>query len=409
MTINTVKRAYKYRFYPTDEQAQLLARTFGCARLVYNKALDIRSKAWTNEQKNVSSNDVSKLLPEWKKTEELAFLNEVSSVALQQSLNHLQTAFTNFFGKRAKYPTFKKRANRQSASFTVAAFSWDESKREIKLAKTKEPLDIVWSRNIPIGARISSLTVSRDPAMRWYVSMLAEVDIPTLSKNDKSVGIDLGVLRLATLSDGTEFVNPRSANHLRTKLVKAQRAHARKAKGSKNREKSRIRVARIHAAIADRRHDNLHKVTTQIVRENQTIILEDLNVRGMTSNGGSYKRGLNRAISDASFAEFRTMLEYKAKWYGREVVVIDRFYPSSQLCSSCGNRKKLMLSQRQYECDSCGLKLDRDLNAAKNIVAVGLTVLAYGDGMKPSRAKRDNVSVVEVGNPVEQFAGIPRL
>jgi len=410
MTTQTVKRAFKYRFYPTDEQAALLARTFGCARLVYNKALDARTQGWTLENKRITGFDTMKMLTEWKKTEELAFLSEVSSVALQQSLHHLQDGFSNFFAKRARYPKFKSRHdNKQSVTFVASGFRYDEAAQSITLAKMKLPLDIAWSRDLPLGSSPSSVTVSRDASNRWHISMLVDAPVTALPKSAKAVGIDFGVTTLAALSDGSMFSNPRNEAKDRNKLYRLQKELARKQKGSRNREKARVKVARVHARIADRRRDNLHKVTTKIIRENQTVILEDLNVLGMRSNGRSFKKGLNRAISDASFGEFRSMLEYKAGWFGREMVVIDRFYPSTKMCSNCANIKPIGLGDRVYHCEKCGHSENRDLNAAKNIRAAGLAVLAYGDGVKPSRVKARVVAVSEVGSPSEQSVGISHL
>jgi len=405
----SVKRAFKYRFYPTDEQASLLSRTFGCVRVVYNRALAERARAWTQDQTKVGYHETSTLLTEWKKQKELDFLGEVSSVPLQQSLRHLQGAYVNFWEKRAGYPKFKSKKNRKnSAEFTKSAFTWDAAKSELKLAKMDEPLNIVWSRDIPSGSVPSSVTVSRDQANRWFVSILTEFDIAALPDADKAVGIDLGINALATLSDGTVFHSPDMTKD-RARLHRAQRAHARKAKGSRNREKARLKAARISARITDSRRNNLHQITTKIVRENQVIAIEDLNVRGMSASGGSSKRGLNRALQNSAFAEFRSMLEYKAEWYGRTVIAIDRFYPSTKQCSSCGNLRNIALSERVYRCHACGYVENRDLNAAKNIKAAGLAVFAYGGTVRPARAKARAARAVEVGKLAERSAGIPRL
>lgn len=361
-----VKRAYKYRFYPTPEQAQELARTFGCVRLVYNKALQERTRAYTTEGRRVSYVETSAALTRWKRTPELAFLNEVSSVPLQQALRHLQAAFANFFAKRAKYPTFKsKKKSRASAEYTRSAFRWRDGR--LTLAKMDGPLDIVWSRPLPAGAEPSTVTVSRDAAGRWFVSILVEEKITPLAPVDRSVGVDAGITALATLSTGEKIVNPKHERADRRKLAKAQRALARKAKGSNNRAKARLKVARVHARITDRRRDHLHKVTTRLVRENQVIAVEDLTVRNMVRN-----HSLARAISDASWREFRSMLEYKAQWYGRTLVAVDRWFPSSRLCSACGAlQEKMPLNVRTWEC-ACGAVHDRDVNAARNILAAGL-------------------------------------
>ncbi|WKX74227.1 RNA-guided endonuclease TnpB family protein [Streptomyces sp. XD-27] len=374
-----VKRAYRYRFYPTDAQAAELSRTFGCVRKVYNMALAARTEAWARQER-VNYNATSAMLTAWKKTEELAYLNEVSSVPLQQALRHLQVAFTNFFGKRAKYPRFKSRKkSRKSAEYTTSAFRFRDGR--LTLAKMTDPLDIVWSRSLPEGAKPSTVTVSQDSAGRWFVSMLCEdPGIKPLPATDAAVGIDVGLDHLLTLSTGEKIANPRHERRDRARLALAQRRLAKKDKGSANRAKARRKVAKIHARIADRRRDALHKLTTRLVRENQTLVIEDLTVRNMVKN-----RTLARAISDASWSEFRGMLEYKAAWYGREVIAVDRFFPSSKLCSHCGTlADKLPLHVRTWTCD-CGTTHDRDVNAAKNLLAAGRAVSACGAGVRPQR------------------------
>ncbi len=268
MTASYVKRAFKYRFYPTDAQATELSRTFGCVRKVYNLALAARRQAWTRQER-VNYNQTSALLTAWKKTEELAFLNDVSSVPLQQTLRHLQTAFTNFFSKRAKYPRFKSRKkSRKSAEYTTSGFRFRDGR--LTLAKMAEPLDIVWSRPLPEGAKPSTVTVSQDSAGRWFVSVLCDdLTVKPLSSTDAAVGVDVGLNHLLTLSTGEKIANPRYERTDRARLAKAQRALARKVKGDgANRRKARLKVAKIHARIADRRRDGLHKLTTRLVREN---------------------------------------------------------------------------------------------------------------------------------------------
>jgi putative transposase len=392
MTQDTVKRAFKYRFHPTDEQAAELGRTFGCVRLVYNKALEARTTAWFQESRRVNYVESSALLTEWKQTEELAFLNEVSSVPLQQALRHLQGAFAGFWEKRARYPRFKSRKkSRASAEYTRWAFTFRDGK--LTLAKMREPLAIAWSRPLPEGVEPSTVTVSRDSAGRWFVSMLCEdatvTPLPTAS--NPAIGIDAGINALLTLSTGEHIVNQRFEKRDRERLARAQRCLAKKEKGSKNRDRARVKVARVHARIADRRHDHLHKLTTRLVRENQAIVIEDLNVRGMLGN-----HRLARAISDASWSELRTQLEYKCAWYGRDLIVIDRWYPSSKTCSGCGHATAhLPLSERIFHCTRCALVLDRDENAARNIKAAGLAVLACGAGVRPQRKPPGGQSVAK--------------
>nr|WP_248961376.1 transposase [Sphaerisporangium perillae] len=370
----TVKRALKFRFYPTSGQAEELARTFGCVRLVYNKALEERTRAYRLHGKGLSYEESSAALTGWKRTEELGFLGEVSSVPLQQALRHLQAGFANFFAKRARYPVFKSRKrSRAAAEYTRSGFRYRNG--ELTLAKLDGPLNIVWSRPLPEGAQPSTVTVSRDAAGRWFVAILCEETIGRLDPVGESVGIDAGISALVTLSrpidgltDGDgKVANPRHERAERRRLAKAQRALARKAKGSANRAKARLRVAKVYARVADRRRDFLHKLTTRLVHDNQVIAVEDLSVRNMVKN-----RSLAHAISDAAWRELRSMLEYKTAWYGRELVVVDRWFPSSKLCSVCGViAESLPLDVRSWQC-GCGAVHDRDVNAAKNILAAGL-------------------------------------
>ena len=389
MAASHVKRAFKYRFYPTDAQAAELSRTFGCVRKVYNLALAARTEAWVRQER-VNYNATSAMLTAWKKTEELAFLSDVSSVPLQQCLRHLQTAFTNFFAKRAKYPRFKSRKkSRKSAEYTTSGFRFRDGK--LTLAKMSGPLDIVWSRPLPEGASPSTVTVSQDSAGRWFVSMLCDdPSVKPLLAGDNAVGIDVGLDHLLTLSTGEKITNPRHERKDRARLARAQRNLAKKAKGSANRAKARLKVARVHARIADRRRDLLHQLTTRLVRENQTLVIEDLTVRNMVKN-----HSLARAISDAAWHEFRSLLEYKAAWYGREVVVVDRFFPSSRLCSACGTlQEKMPLNVRTWTCD-CGTAHDRDVNAAKNLLAAGRAVAACGAGVRPQRSSPGGQSAMK--------------
>ncbi|MFC4068290.1 RNA-guided endonuclease InsQ/TnpB family protein [Actinoplanes subglobosus] len=403
MSKRLVKRAFKFRFHPTPEQADLLNRTFGCVRKVYNLALQARIEGWYQRQERVNYNATSALLTAWKKSEELAFLNEVSSVPLQQCLRHLQSAFTAFWEKRARYPRFKsKRKSRASAEFTPSAFRWKNG--ELTLAKMTSPLDIVWSRSLPEGQSPSTVSVSRDSADRWFVSLLCEDTIETAPATTAAVGIDAGLDHLVTLSTGEKIANPRHERADRVRLARAQRELARKDKGSKNRAKARLKVARVHARITDRRRDTLHKLTTRLVRENQTLVIEDLAVRNMVKN-----HTLARAISDAAWHDFRSMLTYKADWYGRDLVVIDRWYPSSKVCSACGAiADKMPLNVRKWTCP-CGAVHDRDVNAARNILAAGLAVSACGAGVRPQRGNLRSGRRAVKQETRRATAGIPVL
>lgn len=380
MTGRVVKRAFKYRFYPTPEQADLLNRTFGCVRYVYNRALAERSRAWTQEQRRVTHAETDKMLTSWKRDPETAWLTEPSKGPLQATLRDLQAAYVNFWNKRAKYPAFKKKhKSRAAATFFSNCFTWRGGR--LTLSKMTKPLDVRWSRPLPEGASPSSVTVSRDSAGRWFVSILCEDVVHDGPDTDLAVGMDAGITSLLTLSTGEKITNPKHEKRDRRRLALAQRRLSRKTKGSANRAKARTRVARVHARIADRRRDHLHKLSTRIIRENQTVIIEDLSVRNMIKN-----RNLARAISDASWSELRRQLEYKAGWYGRTVIAVDRFYPSSKTCSACGwIVEALPLNVREWTC-RCGAHHDRDVNAAHNILAAGLAVSACGDGVRPPRS-----------------------
>jgi putative transposase len=373
------QRAFKYRFYPTPEQETLLRRTIGCTRLVYNRALAARTEAWYERQERIGYVESSALLTTWKKEDGLSFLNEVSCVPLQQGLRHLQKAFGNFWAGRAKYPTFKKKRNGGSAEFTKSGFKFKGG--QVFIAKSSEPLPIVWSRNLPEGAEPSTITVKLSPAGRWTVSLLVDVEIEPLPESPNQIGIDLGITSLVALSTGEKVVNPKGFKAKRRKLRKAQKALSRKVKASNNRYKARLKVAKVHEEISDARRDFLHKLTTRLVRENQTIAVEDLAVKNMVKN-----RKLSQAISDASWGELVRQLEYKCDWYGRNFVKIDRWFPSSKRCGHCGHVvEKLPLNVREWACPKCGTTHDRDVNAAKNILAAGLAVSVCGANVRPDK------------------------
>ncbi len=374
------QRAYRYRFYPTEEQEQLLRRTLGCVRLVYNKALHTRTQAWYERQERVDYKQTSGMLTQWKKQEDLQFLNEVSSVPLQQGLRNLQKAFTNFWAGRASYPNFKKKRNGGSAEFTRAAFKWKDG--QLWLAKCFEPLPIRWSRTLPAGCEPSTVTVRLEASGRWFVSLLlCDHTIKSLPRINKAVGIDAGITSLITTSDGEKIPNPKHFKRLRYKLSVAQKSLSRKVKSSNNREKARLEVARIQAAIADSRMDFLHKLSTRLVRENQTIAVEDLSLENMLKN-----HKLAQAIADESWSELIRQLEYKCQWYGRTLVKIDRWFPSSKRCGHCGHVvEKLPLDVREWSCPECGTHHDRDINAANNILAAGLAVIVCGSSIRPDR------------------------
>ncbi|MGP7734138.1 RNA-guided endonuclease InsQ/TnpB family protein [Oceanimonas smirnovii] len=372
------KRAYKYRFYPTPEQTELLAQTFGCVRFVYNAILRWRTDAFYQHQEKIGYVGANARLTEIKKDPELAFLSEVSCVPLQQCLRHQQTAFKNFFDGRAKYPAFKSKRHRQSAEFTRSAFKYRDGK--LYLAKSKTPLDIRWSRELP--GEPSTVTVSKDSAGRYFVSCLCEFEPRKLPVTPNMTGIDLGLKDLFITDKGERIGNPRHTAKYAARLAKAQRRLSKKKLGSANRAKARQKVAKLHAKISDCRQDNLHKLSRRLINENQVICVESLKVKNMIRNPK-----LSKAIADAGWGEFVRQLAYKAEWVGRSLVAIDQWFPSSKRCSGCGHTlPSLPLSVRKWSCPECGADHDRDINAANNIKAAGLAVLALGEnvsGMGP--------------------------
>jgi putative transposase len=372
-----IKRAYKFRFYPTPEQEIVLARTFGCARFAYNHMLRLRTDAWFKEKKRVGYHETSATLTLLKKQPEFAWLNEVSSVPVQQALRHLQTAFANFFARRAAYPSFRTRHGTQAAEYTSSAFRWDG--QVLHLAKMAEPLTICWSRTLPKAAQLTTATVSRDAAGRYHVSMLCADTVQPMPVVEGQIGIDLGLTHFAVLSNGEKIAAPNAFRRREGRLALLQRRLAKKQKGSKNRFKARRQVARWQARTADIRRDFLHQLSTRLIHENQVIAVESLAVRNLQKN-----HCLSKSIADAGWSEFVRQLEYKALWAGRTLIGIDRWYPSSKRCHGCGHTVgRMPLNVRRWTCPGCGGEHDRDLNAAKNILAAGLAVSALGEAVSP--------------------------
>ena len=358
-----MKARYRYRFYPTNQQKKSLAQLFGCVRVVFNDALALCKKSDKLPTTTELSNQI---ITQAKKTKDRAWLCEVSSVALQQSVRNLGVAYKNFFdsvkgkrkGKKIKSPKFKKRKNQQSAKLTRNAFSINNESVYLAKIGTVKP---IWSRELPSVP--SSVTIIKDSADRYFLSFVVEVRKASAKPTKKTIGIDLGIKTFATFDTGEKIDAPKPLKKKLKRLRKLQRHLSRKQKGSNRRELSRRKVAKLHAKIKDLRTDFLHKLSTQIIRDNQTIVLEDLNVSGMMKN-----RKLSRAISDLGWREFRTFLEAKAEKYDRGFRVIDRWEPTSQTCSSCGFRGgKLDLSIREWQCLNCESVHDRDVNAAINI------------------------------------------
>ncbi|MEV0403325.1 RNA-guided endonuclease TnpB family protein [Actinoallomurus sp. NPDC050550] len=372
-----MRTAYKCRAYPDPEQAAVFNRTFGCVRLVWNKTLAERHAAYHQRGARTSYKQTDAALTGWKKTEDLAFLSEVSSVPLQQTLRHQHAAFANFFAGRAKYPRFKTRNSRQSAHYTRSAFRMKNG--ELYMAKTKAPLRFVWSFDDVEVATLNPtmVVISRDPDGRWYVTFAVDTDAPEpMDEARHAIGVDLGIKDFAVTSDGERIANPRHLERKARNLARYQRRMARCQRGSANRRKAKAKVARAHRKVRNARADFLHRTSTNLIRKADTIVIEDLAVTNMVKN-----RRLARVISDAGWGEFRRQLEYKAERAGRTLVVIDRWYPSSKTCSACGHLlAELSLSTRHWTCPGCRTRHDRDINAAKNILAAGRAVAGEPPG-----------------------------
>jgi putative transposase len=397
-----MKLRYRYRIYPTQVQAKSLSQLFGCTRVVWNDALAFCQETWKAGIKYPGASELMKqFITQAKKLDGRQWLGEVSNIPLQQSIRDLDVAFRNFWnslsgkrkGLKVKPPRFKKRHAKQSARFTVGGFSFKGEK--VYFAKIGE-VETVWSRSLPSPP--TSATVIKDAADRYFVSFVCDADIEPLPANSNEIGIDLGIKTFVTLSDGEKIDAPRPLKASLRKLKRLQQNLSRKVKGSNRRAKSRLAVAKLHAKIADIRNDFLHKLSTRLIRENQAISLEDLNVSGMVKN-----RKMAKAISDLGWRAFREMLVAKGAMYGREVSIINRWEPTSQTCSECGERGgKLDLSIRSWECLYCGAVHDRDVNAAINIkVAAGHVETLNGRGgkrkSKPGLVVTDEASTHLVG------------
>ena len=376
-------RAYKYRIYPTEEQKVLLAKTFGCCRFVYNWALNLKIEAYRQEKKSIGNIELTNRMKSKLKAEH-EWLGEVNSQALQSSLRNLDTAYKNFFRDThaVGFPKFKSRKNHQSFQCPQHC-RVDFEKGTITIPKAK---DIPAVLHRKFKGTVKTVTVSMTPSGKYFASVLVDTAIQELPasamQGDTALGIDLGIKSLAVCSDGRTFDNPKNLQHSLDRLALLQKRLNRKQKGSANRNKARIRVARLQEHIANCRKDNLHKITHALTHDSQvrTLCMEDLNVKGMQRN-----HHLAQAVGDASFGMFLTMLEYKCRWYGVNLIKIDRFAPSSKTCGQCGYvYKGLKLSERSWICPECGTHHDRDFNAACNIKEFGLKALPSERGdVKP--------------------------
>ena len=346
-------KAYKYRIYPNKEQEEYFSKCFGCVRFIYNKMLNNTPAQYKKE---------------------FVWLKEVDSLALANAQMNLDKAYKNFFrDKSVGFPKFKSKKNNHHSYTTNNQKNtiYIVDNKYIKLPKLKTVVRIKLHRQIPKDGIIKSATVSKVPSGKYYVSVLVEQELEQLPKNEFAVGVDLGLTDFAITSDGVKYPNPRYLKKSLNKLAKEQRRLSKKKIGSKNRNKQRIKVAKLHEKISNQRKDFLHKISSELINENQVICLEDLHVKEIQQN-----KYLSQSVSDVGWYEFRRQLEYKAKWYGRTISFIDKWYPSSQICSNCGNNTgKKPLNIREFTCPYCGKHHDRDINASINILHKGLRLL----------------------------------
>ena len=368
---NEMHKAFKFRLLPTKEQEILLAKHFGCSRFIYNHFLSEKQKHYLENKSTLNFNQCAADLVKKKKDEEFQWLKEVNSQVLISTLMNLETAYGNFFRKKAKFPKFKSKKNKNS--FQIPQHISLKTSNTIQVPKFKEGLKFV--RHRELKGQIKSATISKNPSGKYYISILCVVEKPTkYKKTGKNIGIDLGLKDFIITSEGQRYCNPKFIRKYERKLAKKQRILSRKEKGSKGRNKARLSVAKVHEKITNSRNDMQHKVSSKLVKDYDLIAIEDLNVKGMVKN-----HCLAKAISDVAWSGFVSKLKYKAQWYGREVVVIDRFYPSSKTCSCCDHIKEtLSLDERTWTCSKCNTIHDRDVNASKNILRRALAIQSSG-------------------------------
>lgn len=372
-----VNKTYKFRIFPNAEQEQNLARHFGHSRFVYNYFLNQRKEQYLKDKKSDNYYAQAASLTKLKKQEGTEWLKEVNSQTLQFALKSLDSAYTNFFRGNAQFPKFKSRKHKNT--FTIPQFG-TLADNKISIPKFKEGIKVKLHREVK--GKIGKMSITKTPTGKYYVSIFTEQEADELPKTNRQVGIDLGLKDFVITSDNKKFKNNRYTKKYAKQLKKAQQHLSRKQKGSDGFEKQKLKVAKIHEKIASCRLDTLHKISHQLVNENDLIVCEDLNVKGMIKN-----HKLSKHIADASWGNFVTLLQYKCDWYGKELVKVNRFYPSSKTCGDCGwINQDLKLSDREWTCNSCGVIHDRDENASRNILKEGLKI--YGKGLAITKVER---------------------
>lgn len=391
-----INKTYRFRLFPTKEQEVLLNKHFGCVRYVYNHFLNERKKQYQANKKSDNYYKQAAALTKLKNEEDTKWLKEVNSQSLQFALRSLDTAFLNFFRGKAQFPKFKSKKRKNT--FTIPQSGKIEDGKII-IPKFKDGIKVKLHREVK--GKIGKMTITKTPTGKYYVSIFTEQEVEELPKTNKQVGIDLGLKDFVITSDNKKFKNNRYITKYTKQLKKAQRHLSRKQKGSNGFEKQKLKVAKIHEKIANCRLDTLHKVSKELVNEFDVIVCEDLNVKGMTKN-----HKLSKHIADASWGKFVTLLQYKCDWYGKELVKVNRFYPSSKTCSECGwINQELKLSDREWTCNSCGAIHNRDLNASKNILKEGLKIISagtvdYTDGDLNDASVKKRKSVKSEAQPI---------
>jgi putative transposase len=362
-------KSYKYKLNPNEDQKVLLNKHFGSIRFVYNFFLNERKREYETNKNTINYYDNAKSLTGLKQQEDYSWLNEINSQSLQDSLKNLETAYKNFFRFKKGFPKFKSKHSKNS--FTVPQFVKIQNGK-LRIPKFKEPIDVILHRTF--SGTIKQCTISKTPTNEYFVSILVETTHTATPKTGKSIGIDLGLKDFVITSDGFKYKNNRYTKRYQTKLKKAQQHLSRKKKGSNRYQKQKLKVAKLHKKITNSRLDNLHKVSTELITNYDVIFLEDLNIKGMIKN-----HKLAKHIADVSWSKFIDLLTYKAEWNDKQIAKIDRFFPSSKTCNCCGYiNQNLKLDVREWTCPSCHTKLDRDLNASKNILKEGYKILSSG-------------------------------